>query len=208
MTITLGTLKTQILNETQRDSSEFGSYVQSAILSSIKFMEAEHPYVFQKGGTLTISSGSNTASLPSDLNQLIYASYTVGPSIYNASVGFNAVNFSDLLSFFSSTSETGNPLKYSMFGGLFYVYPYTQSDITFTLYYYYTDSSYPQTDSDTSVWFDDHTVDCVRAKATEEFYRYTLQTPEKADQYLTSFATYLNNLRARNVRQFNNQLSI
>jgi hypothetical protein len=209
MAVTLGTLKNEILAITARDDASYSSFAQSAVISAIKYMETEHPYVLQKGGAVTVLSGTNTIPLPNDLNQLIYAQYNIGGSIYNAPLGFQEVTYPDLLSLFSTTTESGNPTKCAVFNESLYLYPNTTSDIEFTLYYYYTDSSYPEIDSDTSVWFNDATFDCVRTKAIEWFYRFPLESPALADTYKMTFDDFLRNLRMKNnTKRFSNTLSI
>lgn len=209
MTLTLGDVKNQILAETARDSANYGGFVQNSILSAIVFMETECPYIFEKTSTITISQGSNAANLPADFNQPVYVYYELDGSLYGTRQGFNSINYADLIRLFNSTNDVGNPSKYSFFSNQLYIYPYTQGDITFTLAYNYKDSSYPQVDADTSIWFSNQTLDCIKAKATELFYTYPLQTPEKGAAYAQSFEMFLQNLRNRNnLKRKTNLLSI
>ncbi len=209
MAVTLGDLTNQILAITNRDAGNYAAFVQNSIITAIKFMEAEHPFSFQKTSTITVTSGLNAALLPADFSQLIYAEYTLDGSIYNQSRGFLNSTYSDLLSLYNSNNNVGIPRKYAIYSGNFYVYPYTNGDTNFNLTYYYTDTFPPQTANDTSVWFGANTIDCVRSKAIENFYRYALQSPDLADRYVTDFNSFLQNLRqANNSQIFNMQLSI
>lgn len=209
MTITLGDLKTQIQAITARISSAYADFAQQAILSAIKYMETEHPYVLQKSGTVTVLKNTNSIPLPADLNQLIYAQYNIGGVIYNSPIGFSQCTYPQLLNLYSTTTQVGNPTQYAVFSNSLYIFPMSTSDVEYTLTYYYTDSSYPQTDSDTSVWFNDATLDCVRTKAIEWFYRFPLEAPQLADTYMLSFQDFLRNLRMKNnTKRYFNRLSI
>ncbi len=209
MAITLGDLKAQILAITARDLATYGDFAQQGILTAIKYMETEHPYCLQKGGTVTVLANTNSIPLPADLNQLIYAEYNIGGVIYNTPIGFQQVSYPDLLGLFSTTTQTGNPSKYAIFSESMYIFPYTTNDIEYTLAYYYTDTFYPQTDNDTSVWFNDATIDCVRTKAIEWFYRFPLESPDLGDRYQMTFQDFLRNLRSKNnTKRYYNRLSI
>lgn len=209
MTITLGDLKTQIQAITSRVSSDFADFAQLGILSAIKYMETEHPYVLQKSGTVTVLANTNSIPLPDDLNQLIYVQYNIGGVVYNVPVGFQGMTYPELLNLFSTTTQVGNPTAYAVFNESLYIFPFSTNDFTYTLSYYYTDATYPSSDSDTSVWFNDATLDCVRTKAIEWFYRFPLESPQLADTYLVTFNDYLRNLRMKsNTKRYNNRLSI
>lgn len=209
MTITLGTFKAEVQAITARTSTEYADFAQAAILQAIKYMETEQPYSLQKTGNITLLANTASIPLPDDLNQLIYVQYNIGGVIYNTPIGFQEVTYPVLLSLFSTTTQTGNPSKFAIYNESLYVYPMCASDIEYTLTYYYTDAIYPQTDNNTSVWFGDVTLDCVRAKAIEWFYRYPLEAPELADSYRASFEDYLRNLRSKNnTKRYSNRLSI
>lgn len=212
MAVTLGSVIATILTETNRDSATYGSMVQDSILTAIKYMEAEHPYVFEKVGTITITATNNSTALPSDLSQILNAYYT-SPSVTNVIFGsyqgFTQISYNDLISLFATVGQSGAPQKYALFANSFWIFPVTANDINITLSYYYKDMSYPAVSTDSSIWFGDFTIDCVIAKATEDFYRYALQTPDLADRYLISFKDFIQNLQSRtNQRQVLTQLSI
>lgn len=209
MTDTLGSLKTQILAITARDLAGYGDFAQAGILSAIKYMETEHPYVLQKSGNVTVVADTNSISLPADFNQLIYVNYNIGGVLYNVPIGFQQVTYPEFLSLYATTTDTGNPSKYAMYNQSLYIYPYCSSDVEYTLTYYYTDAAYPEIDSDTSVWFNNATIDCVRTKAIEWFYRFPLESPQLADSYLITFQDFLRNLREKNnTKRYFNRLSI
>lgn len=209
MTVTLGTLKNEILAITARDAASYGDFAQAGILSAIKYMETEHPYVLEKTGTVTVLANTQSIPLPADINQLIYAQYNIGGVIYNSSLGFQEVTYPSLLAMYSTTTQIGNPTVYAQYSESFQVYPMCANDITYTLTYYYTDAAYPQIDSDTSVWFNDATYDCVRTKAIEWFYRFPLESPQLGDSYLVTFNDFLRNLRMKNnTKRYFNRLSV
>lgn len=212
MAVTLGSVITTILTETNRDSATYGSMVQDSILTAIKYLEAEHPYVFEKVGTITITATNNSATLPTDLSQLLNAYYTsinITNVVFGSYQGFTQISYNDLISLFATVGQSGAPENYALFAGSLWVFPNTSSDIQITLSYYYKDMAYPAVSTDTSIWFGDFTIDCIIAKATEDFYRYALQTPDLADRYMMSFKDFVQNLQSRtNQRQVLTQLSI
>ncbi len=209
MTVTLGDLTNEILAITNRDSANYTTFVQNSIVTAINYMQSEHPYAYEKISTITITDGNNAAILPADFSSLIYAEYSLDGTIYNSRTGFLNVSYPVLLSYYTSLNNVGIPTKYAIYGGSFYVYPYTNGDTTFTLSYYYTDTFTPAVPTDTSIWFGYLTLDCIRSKAIENFYRYALQTPDVAEAYATDFNRFLQNLRQSNNAQiYNMQLSI
>lgn len=209
MALTFGGLANLISAETNRTGTVYIDFIKNSILSAIVFMEAEYPYLFEKVATLTITQGNNAVNLPDDWSVPVYVSYELDGSIYGSPQGFSPLTYEDLIRLYTSTNNVGRPSKYAFFAGQFFVFPYTSGDVTFTLSYNYKDASYPQIDSDSSIWFSPLTIDCVKAKATELFYAYPLQTPEKAVAYKASFDDFINNLRTRNnIERQSNTLSI
>lgn len=209
MAETLGSLKTRILYETNKSGADFDYGVKNAIVSAIKYMEQKHPWVFSKAAIITILSGNNYVNLPDDFNRLLDAKYSIGTSIYGTRQGFTSMPYDDLNAMITNTGEAGYPTKYSIYGSQFFVYPFTNSDTDITIHYNYKDTFYPDSDEDTSVWFDSQTIDAVRNKALEIFYRDTLESPEIANSYLPIFQDYSDTLsRKNNKRLVYNVLSI
>lgn len=215
MAATLGDLKTRILYETNKNGSDFDYGVTNAIVTAIKYMEMEHPWVFSKGATITILTGTNSVALPADFNQLLDAKYSIPNTatgitiLYGAMQGFTSMTYPDLNAMIWSTGETGFPTRYAVWGNQFFVYPYTNTAVPITINYNYKDSFYPAVNNDESVWFNDQTIDVVRNKALEVFYRDTLQSPEIANSYVPIYQDYSAALSAKNnKRQVFNILSV
>jgi hypothetical protein len=213
MAVTLGDLSTQILYETNKSGQEFNYGVTNAIITAIKYMEQKHPWVFSKTAIITIvatsTAVSNAVNLPADFNRLLDAKYAIGNCLYGTRQGFVSIPYDELNSLITNTAQTGYPLKYAIYGDQFYVYPFTNTNIDFTINYNYKDAIYPAVPSDTSVWFNDQTIDAVRNKALEVFYRDTLESPEIANSYVPIFQDYSDNLsRKNNKRSVYNLLSI
>lgn len=209
MAVTLGNLTDRILRETNMSGAEFTLGVKEAIVTAIKFMEMDFIWLFYKIGTITVLAGGNATSLPDDLAKLIDAKYPIGSVIYGADQGFVGIPYPDLNALFNNTTSSGYPLKYAVYGTQFYIYPYTDTDITFTLSYNYKDSFYPETDNDISIWFNDETVDAVRYKAKEVFYRDTLQSEIEAAPFRGAFKEWEQNMVIKNNnRQLINIISI
>jgi hypothetical protein len=209
MAVSFGQLKTQILFDTNRDPVVYGDAVGNAITTAIKFAESSYFYLFTKIGVVTISDGSNFTALPSDFNQLINVNYSLSNTIYGRNQGFLGIGWNDLQSLFTNTATTGLPRYYALFNNYLYVYPYVSGDTDFTITYYYKDISYPSSNTDTSIWFNDATVDLIRLIAMQRFYKDTLQSPEIAASYEGDVIKFEENLmRKNNYRQINNLLSV
>jgi hypothetical protein len=202
-------LRTRILYETNKSGSDFTYGANNAIVTAIIHMEQKHPWVFAKTGQIIIPANTNVGSLPADFNQLLDAQFINGTGLWGSRQGFTIMSYDDLFNLFRNTNEEGFPRKYAVYGDQLYVYPYTNTAITININYNFTDAFYPANDTDTSVWFNNETIDAVRNKALEIFYRDTLQSPEIADTYVPIFMDYSNNLsRKNNKRLVFNKLSI
>jgi hypothetical protein len=146
MVATLGSLATQILNDTNRDAGAFlnpgypetyQDAVQNAIITAIKFMESTYYWLFKTISNITIAQNLNSATLPPDFSGLINAGYQINNGLYNQRQGFLPVPYDELASLFCTTDDRGMPQRYSILANTFFVYPYCQSDIVFILTYYY-----------------------------------------------------------------------
>lgn len=201
MADTLGNLKSRILRETEREGEPFDTGAKDAIISAIPYIQAKF-YNLQTGSSsITVLSGETAANLPADMASLVHASFNFNDTIYNQSNGFLQTNFVSLQNMFQNTSNSSIPLFYAVFGTQFFIYPSVTQDTTFDLYYYRKDANYPAVDSDNSVWFSDETIDAVRYKALEIFYRDILQSPEFAAVNKAAFDDWANNLTIRNNQQ-------
>lgn len=209
MVTTFGELQQRILYETNKTAQDFSYGVKNAIRTAIIYFEAQHPWLFSKSAVITVSADTNYANLPVDFNQINNVLFNINGVTYNQSNGFVQITYSDLLNLLGGVSNVGLPLKYAIWNEQLFIYPVTESDQDFTVYYYYKDSSLPSNDNDISIWFNDETIDALRNKALEIFYRDTLQSAEIADTYVPIYQDYIRNLQTRNNRKaMFNRLSI
>jgi hypothetical protein len=205
---TLGDLKTRILYETNKSGADFDFGVTNAIVTAIIYMEQNHPWMFVKQAFFTIDAGTNFFTFPDDFNELIDAKYAVvSPPFpaplssyvyYGVRQGFTAIPFDDLNSLFNNGAENGLPTKYATLGNLFYVYPLAASDTPVLITYRYKDAVYPEANNEVSIWFNDQTIDALRNKALEIFYRDTLQSPDLANSYIPIVEDYINTIKRKN----------
>lgn len=215
---TLGSLATQILNDTNRDGGAFlnpgnpqtyQDAVENAIVTAIKYLESDYYWLFKKIANITIADTLNSTQLPPDFGALINAYYTMNGGFFNERQGFLPIPYDELTSLFYTPVDIGLPRRYSIFANTFYVYPYVNGDTVFTLNYYYKDIVYPSSADDTSIWLGDLTIDLVRMIAMQRFYKDTLQAPEIADNYDKDIAMFQAGLlRQNNNRQVLNIMSI
>lgn len=201
MVTTFGELQQRILYETNKTAQDFSYGVQNAIRTAIIYLEAQHPWLFTKTAVVTVLADTNATNLPSDFNQIANVVYYRYGDMYNQANGFVQMSYSDLQNLYGGTSNGGLPLKFAIWGEQLHIYPITLSDQEFVITYYYKDENLPQNDNDISIWFNDETIDALRNKALEIFYRDTLQSAEIADTYVQIYLDYIRNLQTRNNRK-------
>jgi len=218
MAVTFGALIDQILEDTNRDgatllngslSSTYRTAVGRAIVTAIKYVESSLYWAYKTNTNVTITTALNSIALPPDFSSIITVQFNIGNSLYSLRQGFLNITFEDLIALYQNSAETGIPRQYALFNNTLYVYPTVGADTVFTVWYYQKDITYPVTDSDTSIWFGDETVDLVRMKAMERFYHDTLQSSEIANTYSLAVIDFEKNLmRKNNQRQNYNVMSI
>jgi len=219
MAVNFGQLIQQILDDTNRDASTllnggvststYKTAVGRAIVTAIKYMESALYWAFKTTSTITILDQEFSTSLPADFSSLVAVQFSIGNTLYSLRQGFINDTLPQVLAYYDNSAEQGVPKKYAIFNDTFYIFPLASGDTVFTLYYYQKDVFYPSVDEDTSIWFNDETVDLVRMKAMERFYHDTLQSPELATTYSLAAIDFEKNLmRKNNLRQNNNVLSI
>ncbi len=218
MAVTFGELIEQILEDTNRDgstllngsaSSTYKTAVGRAIVTAIKYLESSLYWAYKTSTNVTITTALNNIALPPDFSSIITVQFNIGNSLYSLRQGFLNITFEELISLYQNSAETGIPRQYALFNNTLYVYPTVGADTIFTVWYYQKDVTYPVTDTDTSIWFGDETVDLVRMKAMERFYHDTLQSAEIASTYSNAVMDFERNLmRKNNQRQNYNVMSI
>jgi hypothetical protein len=218
MAVTFGDLIEQILEDTNRDgstllngsaSATYKTAVGRAIVTAIKYLESSLYWAYKTSTNVTITTALNSVALPPDFSSIITVQFNIGNSLYSLRQGFLNITFEDLIALYQNSAETGIPRQYALFNNTLFVYPTVGADTIFTVWYYQKDITYPVTDSDTSIWFGDETVDLVRMKAMERFYHDTLQSSEIANTYSLAVVDFEKNLmRKNNQRQNYNTMSI
>lgn len=219
MAVNFGQLIQQILDDTNRDASTllnggvsistYKTAVGRAIVTAIKYMESSLYWAFKTSSVVTILDREYSVELPADFSSMVTVQFSIGNVFYSLREGFTNVTFPELLAFYNNNAQQGIPNKYAIYDNRLYIFPLASGDTPFTIYYYQKDVFYPAVDEDTSIWFNDETVDLVRMKAMERFYHDTLQSPELANTYSAAASDFAGNLmRKNNLRQNFNTLSI
>jgi hypothetical protein len=218
MAVNFGQLIQQILDDTNRDASTllngsgtstYKTAVGRAIVTAIKYMESSLYWAFKTSSVVTILDREYSVDLPADFSSMVTVQFSIGNVLYSLREGFTNVTFPELLAFYNNNAQQGIPNKYAIYDSRLYVFPLVSGDTPFTIYYYQKDVFYPAVDEDTSIWFNDETVDLVRMKAMERFYHDTLQSPHLASPYSAAVNDFERNLmRKNNLRQNFNTLSI
>jgi hypothetical protein len=222
-TVTLNQLQKRILTEANRSVATYGTQVNNAIVTAIKYMEFNHPWLFQKQtdlGSFVVPAGLNEVALPDDFNSVIAVRYLIGNLLYGEREGFLGITYAELSDYYNLVNMTGQPMRWAIFNASLFIYPNVPADTTFKLIYYYKDKLYPAPNpiniddpeiwlNPTSIWFQYDTVDAIRYLALSIFYSDTLQAPEIGETYMKIFKEWQKNLVMRNNhRNVSNLLTI
>jgi hypothetical protein len=167
--VTFSALKTRIQREVNRPSTTYLTDIGEAIVTAIRFYDRRPVWFTEKSSTLTLSSGSATASLPTDFRRLINLQLQVDSRYRDVNNGFKPVEYEVLRRNWLDPTLSQTPVEYALFADTLYFNCLADQDYTVRIDYNYGDVTYPSADGDTSVWFDE-AQDVIRYEATAIFY--------------------------------------
>lgn len=201
MAVTLAQLRTRIRNEINKPSTQYDTFIDDAIRSAIRFYSGERFWFLEETTTLTLASGNSSTALPTNFGLHRKLRVKVNNIWRTHGKGFDHITFDELKDEFTDASATGAPTNWATFGAAIYVDKAADSNYEMDIAYIKKDTSLPDADGETSVWFEDG-QDLIREKAMEFVYRDRLHAYEKANEHETKAATWLNTLTTQhNQRQ-------
>lgn len=205
MAVTFSELKTRIIKEagdnTTSGQAAYFELIGNAIVSAIKFYESSKLWFLEERDTLTLTSGLDYTALPDDFRAAIELRVKVNGSWRGYNQGFSAISYQELIDQNINTTNTGCPSKYAFFADSIYFDRVADQNYDIDISYIKGDVTYPESDSDISVWFDEG-EDLIRYKALEMFYRDSRDAEEKAAYYKQAASdTYINLVERHMVRQ-------
>lgn len=171
--------------------------IDECIRSAIRMYQGKPMWFTRVVDTVTLTTGSSSVAMPSD-----YAGYPsfrilINGYYYSDGRGFDYhQNFDDFNSEFRSKLISTRPSACSVLDSTLYVDCLADNDYSIEVTYNKKDLTLPQSDGDTSVWFDDG-VDAIRTQALAMYKDEDLEY-EVSDKDWARAAYYLNELVKRN----------
>lgn len=179
----LVTMRNRIKNALAIQDTVYDDDIDDSIRSAISQYENKPLWFLEKVGTVTLSSGSDTVSLPTDFAAPIDARILVNSVYRGKTSGFVRQEFKYLQDNYRAQVGSGVPQYYAYFAGLIYTDSEADADYTIELTYTKKDTTLPQGDTDTSVWFDEG-YDAIRTLAMAIF-------KDEVEEYATSEKDWL-----------------
>lgn len=175
---TLSTARDRIKNDLRISGSDYDNQIDDAIRSAINLYQGRPLWFLEKKDTLTLQSGDERVSLPSDfaaeakrgIKLLVNSVYQWDQN------GFNRHPWYELDSEYRAQVISGQPRHYAIFNGYIYVDTEADADYTVSITYYKKDASLPTGDNDTSVWMGEgEGYDAIRSRALAIFKDESLE---------------------------------
>ncbi len=207
MAVTLLTMRNRILNDSERDSSTFSTYVDQKIVAAIKFYERKGRFWFLESNStsLTLASSATTTTLPSNFSKLIRVRVLQDGVYISDPVGLEMVSYDELKRRAVDTNLSRAPFYCAIYGrNTLKFYPKADQEYTLDVDYILKDASYPSGDADTSVWMDNESEDLIYYKASAGFWGDVLHDETKRQEFETLAGREWNELiKANNNREYN-----
>lgn len=183
------TLRTRIKADLSVNGTEYDTQVDDAIRSALRNRRGAEFWFLEKTDTITLTSATNSVSLPSDFANPISFRLSSGGVWKGQKNGFQFISYNKLETEYlqSVTLATGIPAYCAVLNTTIYTDKLASSSLTIQCRYYRKDASLPTDDTDTSVWFDDG-YDVIRADAMLLFKRESQQfTATEEDGQLAAY---------------------
>ena len=189
-------LRTRIKNALAIQGTEFDTDIDDSICSALTELEQEPMWFLQKKDTVTLSTGNDSVSLPSDFAAPFNARVLINNVYRDKQSGFQKQDFTVLEDLYRKQLTSGYPMNYAYWAGSIYVDVTANADYTIDLTYLQKDAVKPSDDTDTSVWFNEG-LDAVRTLAMAMFKDDVEQYDSVGNDWAKAERA-LNKLRERN----------
>lgn len=207
MAVTLATMRNRILNDSERDSSTFSTYVDQKIVAAIKFYERKGRLWFLESNStsLTLAAAASTTTLPTNFSKLTRVRVLRGGVYISDPDGLEMLSYDELKRRSKDTNITDAPYYCALYGrSTLKFYPTADQEYTLDVDYILKDTSYPSGDADTSVWMDNESEDMIYYKASAGFWGDVLHDEVKRQEFETLAGREWNELiKANNNREYN-----
>ena len=204
-TATLQEVRNRIKSNVEIDSSDtqHDDDIDDSVRSAIVWFEGQPFAAFEAKTTLTLSSGTDNVSLPSDFaaERRKGVRLLVGSDYYYDNNGFSGHDWDILETRYRGNLQSGQPRNFAIYAGKIYVDMMADQDYTISLSYYKKDATLPTSNSDTSIMFvKGELYDAVRTRALcifkDEYYDYEMPVTQVDEQRALR---YEKNAKKRNV---------
>jgi len=189
-------LRTRIKNALAIQGTEFDTDIDDSICSALTELEQEPMWFLQKKDTVTLLTGNDSVSLPSDFAAPFNARVLINNVYRDKQSGFQKQDFTVLEDLYRKQLTSGYPMNYAYWAGSIYVDVTANADYTIDLTYLKKDATKPSDDTDTSVWFNEG-LDAVRTLAMAMFKDDVEQYDSVGNDWAKAERA-LNKLRERN----------
>lgn len=189
-------LRTRIKNALAIQGTEFDTDIDDSICSALTELEQEPMWFLQKKDTVTLSTGNDSVSLPSDFAAPFNARVLINNVYRDKQSGFQKQDFTVLEDLYRKQLTSGYPMNYAYWAGSIYVDVTANADYIIDLTYLQKDAVKPSDDTDTSVWFNEG-LDAVRTLAMAMFKDDVEQYDSVGNDWAKAERA-LNKLRERN----------
>lgn len=194
---TLSEIRADIKSRLELPGTEYDSDIDNAIRSAIQEHRGERYWFLRKKTSLTLLTGTNSVSLPSDFGSFRKARLLVNNVYRSPGRGFDKVSFDQLEDRYSLQVRTAVPQHFALFDGNIYVDTTSDADYTLELTYWTFDATEPTADDDTSVWLGDESKALITAEAIINF-KYAHRTQVVGNEDLVLRDKLLLGLRSAN----------
>jgi hypothetical protein len=153
------------------------SDIDDAIRSAIRANQGRPLWFLHTLTTITLASGTSTATLPTDFGAKDTFRILINGTYYGQGDGFDYLFFDDLNAYHRKSLSSGQPRRCAVLGNTLYFDATADANYTIEVVYYKKDVTLPNADADTSVWFDDG-QDVIRSHAMAILADETLEYPD------------------------------
>lgn len=210
MASTLLQMKTRIATDVNRDITVESTALTNAIVSAIKKYEKEGRFWFLEANTtsLSLTVSTNTVTLPTNFGKLIRLRASVGGVWKTDGYGLDGISYDELKQIDTDPNLTGEPSKYALYStSTVRFFPTAADTYSLDVDYIKQDTSYPSSDSDTSVWMGDEAEDLIYYQASANFWGNRLRNTEKRIEFQQmADIEWKSLIKANNTRQYKYRL--
>lgn len=165
--MSLATLRTHLKADLVISGTDYDTQIDNAIRSAQRQLRGKRYWFLKQIGTVSVGSGSNEGTLPTNFSALCNFDYVYNGRIYQDKDGFDLLDYHNLrLKYFTQSPlpTSAMPEACAILGNKVYMSHLAADDMTINIEYYKKDVDLMTSDADTSVW-EDEGYDVLRSLA-------------------------------------------